>query len=595
MKPIDHYCSQPNHEHNNLNFYCETCSLLVCHVCTTVAHKSHIVKEISTVAKSHQMEITGALENAKEVVSKLTGAMDGNSRMTEQVQVSIGNAILTIKQAFEMLQQRLDERKTTLLSELEAILLSKTTALTLQKEQFEKIVGDIDHCTDMASHILLTHTDYEILALGRLIPTKLQANLKRLQTIFLAPNQHSNITVSVQTDDLVKQLSKLGEIIVFFPSPSSSTWTCASVARVGTRYHVKVQSKTSKGEEYPHGGIEVKGEMRSKTYKGAVVNGEVEDHGDGTYTITLTPQTAGPHQLLITMDGQHVQNSPNDLDVSLKRPNVLDLRPKSDYRTLCNAQQVIQCNVPTCVAIHDNGDIYIGSNDHCIYVFDQTGQLKNTIGSRGGGDGQFISPNGISIKGDVLYVADSGNHRVQKLTSSGKFLYKFGQLGSGQGQFNRPRTVIVDSKNKLFVSDRDNNRIQILNENGVWLLTIDGKGSGNHSFRSPWGLALDPQGNIHVAAYGSNTIKVFSGEGVYVKMYGDPNCPIGIAIDGNGYSLVSEGGGNCLSIYDPNGNKIHMVGNMKNPWGTALDPGDGIVFIANCDANTVLKYSVYKK
>ena len=294
MKPIDHYCSQPNHEHSNLNFYCETCSLLVCHVCTTVAHKSHIVKEISTVAKSHQMEITGALKNAKEVVSKLTGAMDGNSRMTEQVQVSIRNAILTIKQAFEMLQQRLDERKTTLLSELEAILLSKTTALTLQKEQFEKIVGDIDHCTDMASHILLTHTHYEIVALGRLIPTELQANLKRLQTIFLAPNQHSNITVSVQTDDLVKQLSKLGEIIVFFPSPSSSTWTCASVARVGTRYHVKVQSKTSKGEEYSHGGIEVKGEMRSKTYKGAVVNGEVEDHGDGTYTITLTPQTAGP-------------------------------------------------------------------------------------------------------------------------------------------------------------------------------------------------------------------------------------------------------------------------------------------------------------
>ena len=72
---------------------------------------------------------------------------------------------------------------------------------------------------------------------------------------------------------------------------------------MGTRYHVKVQSKTSKGEEYPHGGAEVKGEMWSKTHNGAVVYGKVEDHRDGTYTITLTPQTAGPHQLLITMDG----------------------------------------------------------------------------------------------------------------------------------------------------------------------------------------------------------------------------------------------------------------------------------------------------
>ena len=157
---------------------------------------------------------------------------------------------------------------------------------------------------------------------------------------------------------------------------------------MGARYHVKVQSKTSKGEEYLHVGAEVKGEMRSKTHNGAVVYGEVEDHRDGTYTITLTPQTAGPHQLLITMDGHHVQNSPNDLDVRLK----------GDYRTLCNAQQVIQCNRPSFVAIHDNGDIYVGSGDHCIYVFDQTGQLKNTIGSSGSGDGQFSHPSGISIR-----------------------------------------------------------------------------------------------------------------------------------------------------------------------------------------------------
>eukprot|EP00731_Ephydatia_muelleri_P008408 Em0004g746a len=582
MKPRDHSSSQPSHEDNKLNFYCETCSLLVCRDCTTVTHKSHSVKEISTVANIHHMEITGVLEDAKEVVTKLTGAIEGNNRMIEQVEISKQTAFLAINQAFEILQQTLDERKKTLLSELEAILLSKTTALTLQKEQFEKMVGDIGHYTDMASQILQTHTDHEIVALEGLIPTELQATLKRVQTISLTPNQHSNITASVKTDDLVRQLSKIGEIIVFFPSPSSCTWMSTSVAKVGTRYHVKVQSKTSKGEEYPHGGVEVKGEMRSKTHNGAVVYGEVEDHRDGTYTITLTPQTAGPHQLLITMDGQHVQNSPNDLDV----------RPKRDYHTLCNAQQVIHCYMPRCVTIHDNGGIYVGNYDDCIYVFDQTGQPKNTIGSRGSGDGQFSSPYGIFIKGDVLYVADTGNHRVQKLTSSGKFLHKFGQQGSGRGQFNGPDGVIIDSNNKLIVSDCNNHRIQIFNENGGWLLTIDGNGSGSHSFQSPSGLALDPQGNIHVAAFGSNVIKVFTKEGVYVRMYGDPKHPIGVAIDGEGYSLVIENSGHCLSIYDPEGNKIHTVGNLNHPWGTALDPRDGSVFIANFGACTASVFCI---
>ena len=58
----------------------------------------------------------------------------------------------------------------------------------------------------------------------------------------------------------------------------------------------------------------------------------------------------------------------------------------------------------------------------------------------------------------MLYVADSGNHRVQKLTSSGKSLYKFGHEGSGQGQFNWPVAVIIDSNNKLIVSDRNSHR-----------------------------------------------------------------------------------------------------------------------------------------
>eukprot|EP00731_Ephydatia_muelleri_P033424 Em0029g30a len=540
MKPRDHYCSQPSHEDN----------------------KFHSVKEISTVAKSHHMEITGALEDAKEVVTKLTGAIEGNNRMIEQVEISKRTAFLAINQAFEILQQTLEERKSTLLSELEAILLSKTTALTLQKEQFEKMVGDIGHYTDMASQILQTHTDHEIVAFGGLIPTELQATLKRVQTISLTPNQHSNVTVSVQTDDLVRKLSKLGEIIVFFSSPSSSTWTSTSVARVGTRYHVKVQSKTSIREGYPHGGVEVKGEMRSKTHNGAVVYGEVEDHRDGTYTITLTPQTAGPHQLLMG----HSYPSAHEGEEKPVDTTTLQVREYSaSYDSRTEAVQV--CGVTS-------------------------SQRKNTIGSSGSGDGQFSSPFSIPIKGDVLYVADTGNHRVQKLTSSGKFLHKFGKEGSGQGQFNAPRAAIIDSNNKLIVSDFKNHTIQIFNANGGWLLTIDGNSSGNHSFQYPWGLALDPQGNIHVAAFGSNTIKVFTKEGVYVRMYGDPKHPSGIAIDDEGYSLISEYRGNCLSIYDPEGNKIHTVGNLEDPYGTALDPRDGSVFIANYGANTVLKYCV---
>ena len=123
-------------------------------------------------------------------------------------------------------------------------------------------------------------------------------------------------------------------------------------------------------------------------------------------------------------------------------------------------------------------------------------------------------------------------------------------------------------------------------------MTINGNVSGSHGFQSPYGLALDPQGNIHVAAYGSNTIKVFTPEGTYVRSYGNVKNPLGIAVDEEDYSMVCEYYGNSLSIFDPQGNKIHTIGNLNVPRGVILDPISGSLYVANCGANTVLKYAM---
>ena len=519
------------------------------------------------------------------VQDTLAGAIDANEKTMKQVETTKQEAELAIKHAFEQLYETLEERKKALLSELENIALTQTTSLTLQKEQLEKIKKDISHYPEMTSHILQTYTDHEVVAMGGLIPTELKAILRMVQNVSSAASQYGRLTCTVHTDLLVHEILNFGDVYDQSPVPCKSIISFPSVSRIEKMYLRKLDMRMLNGKRYPHGGVQVEAEMRSKAHNGAVVLGEVEDHRDGTYTITLTPQTAGPHQLVITMDGQHVQNSPHDIDV----------RSKRDYLTLCDAQQVIKCSVPLCVAIHDSGDIYVGSADNCIYVFDQTGQLKNTIGSGGSGDGQFSNPCGIFIKGDVLYVADGENHRIQKLTARGEFLHKFGQKGSGQGQFDNPSRVIVDSNNRLIVADLDNNRIQIFNEDGGWLWTIDV--NGDDDFEEPFDLALDPQGNIHVLSATSNAIKVFTKEGVYVRSYGDRNSPNGIVIDDEGYSIVSDDkgegdGGVCLSIYDPKGNKIHTVRNLNNLSGTAFDPKDCSVYVADYGANTILKYCV---
>ena len=143
-----------------------------------------------------------------------------------------------------------------------------------------------------------------------------------------------------------------------------------------------------------------------------------------------------------------------------------------------------------------------------------------------------------------MYVADSDNHRIQKLTSGGEFIHKFGQKGSGQGKFNTPEAVII----RVIVSDLWNDRIQIFNEDGGWLLTINGfmlpviesylRSSGKYSCNR------------------TRFIKVFTKEGVYVRTYGGPTPGRkGIASDDEGNTLVIYG--QSISIYDSYGNKIY--------------------------------------
>ena len=574
MKPKEYYCSQRNHEDNKLNYYCETCTLLVCRDCTTLAHKDHGVTELSTVAEAHRGEMRGTLQHVQDTLADAFGA---NQKKMEQVEVSKHEGELAIKQAFEQLHEALEERKKALLSELGTIALTQTTALTLQKEQLEEIQQDISHYPEVISHILQTHTDHEVVTMGGLVPTELKATLKMVEKVNIATNHYGPITAQMPTESLVKELSTCGGVYDQSPVASQSNVTFPSVIHANTKCRLMLETKVFNGERYPHGGVKVQAEMRSKDRNGAVVFGEVEDHRDGTYTITLTPPTAGPHQLLLTVDGQHVQNRPRDLHVS-------------DYRTIKkdqNKKELIKCSgIPLCVAIHDDsGDIYAGCQDGNIYVFDKTGQPKNIIGR----PNSSWKPSSICINGDEMYVLD--HHEVHKLTLKGEILLTFGRYGSRRGEFSCPTAVIVDSSKRVIVSDSYNDRIQIFDQNGSWISTINGKCevSGVYCFKYPKSLALDPQGNIHVA-YQSDAIKVFTIEGTYVRWYGHPdlNRPKQVAIDTSGYSLACADG--LLVIFDPQGNHLHTVSGGKYTIA-ALDSIRGHVFAVTADGN-IYKYSI---
>ena len=104
-----------------------------------------------------------------------------------------------------------------------------------------------------------------------------------------------------------------------------------------------------------------------------------------------------------------------------------------------------------------------------------------------------------------VYVADAGNHRIQKFDASGTFLIAWGSRGCCYGYFEDPTGVATDGRGHVFVADyndthpdANDNRIQMFDANGTFLTAWGSTGRGDGQFAAPLGVAADGSGNVYV-------------------------------------------------------------------------------------------------
>jgi len=204
-----------------------------------------------------------------------------------------------------------------------------------------------------------------------------------------------------------------------------------------------------------------------------------------------------------------------------------------------------------------------------------------TYGSAGSGDGQLVSPRGAAVDSSGnLYVADSGNDRIQVFSASGIFIAKWGSDGSGDGQMSQPYDVAVAPDGSVYVADTSNHRIQKFTSSGAFLTKWGGPGSGDGQLVQPEGVATDSAGNVYVADSGNDRIQKFSSSGAFIAKFGSTgagdgqlNRPSDIAVDASGTIYVLDGGNSRVQKFAEGGAPI-----STSPQGsTASLPGPGKV------------------
>jgi DNA-binding beta-propeller fold protein YncE len=167
------------------------------------------------------------------------------------------------------------------------------------------------------------------------------------------------------------------------------------------------------------------------------------------------------------------------------------------------------------VAIDADGNVYVADtgNDR-IQKFSSDGTFIAAWGSSGTGPGQFLAPWDVATSpGGSVYVVDLNARRVQRFDPSGTPLGEWGTMGFDDGQFLQPFGIATDADGAVYVTDFStdfrNKKVQKFSPTGVFLTKWGSLGSGNGNFEMAAAITVDPDGFIYVTDMGWDRVQKF--------------------------------------------------------------------------------------
>jgi sugar lactone lactonase YvrE len=247
-----------------------------------------------------------------------------------------------------------------------------------------------------------------------------------------------------------------------------------------------------------------------------------------------------------------------------------------------------------------------------------------------GSAARFNHPSGIVVDSQgYIYVADTHNNRIRLITPAGVVLSSVAGSGTagfadGTGtaaQFNKPTGVALDSQGNVYVADSENHRIRKITSPWV-VTTVAGSGTAGFAngtgiaaqFNKPTGLTVDSQGNVYVADSENHRIRKITPAGVVSTVAGSGtagfangagtaaqfNYPYGIFRDSMGILYITDSANKRIRKITPAGVVSTLAGNglpgsadevplsssFYNPKGIAVG-SDGTVYITDSDDNAL--------
>jgi sugar lactone lactonase YvrE len=259
-------------------------------------------------------------------------------------------------------------------------------------------------------------------------------------------------------------------------------------------------------------------------------------------------------------------------------------------------------NDPFGVAVDNNGDVWVAdTGNNRIEELTPGGAPLAVMGS-----GVLQQPEGVAMgSGGDVWVADTGDNRLVEFSPDGTVVSTVGEPGSGPGQFGSPTAITIavtgPSAGDIYVADQDNNRVQEFSAGGAYVSSVQ--------VATPDGVAIDPSGDLWVSSpsyANGNAVYEFSPTGDPIGSFGSTQASFGalsdtagIAVTGSGLIVVVQQDYSWVTVFNPDSSFNTEFGlqpglggsaNLEFPQGVTISPA-GNIYVADSGNNRVVEYS----